>query len=348
MPIRSTGRPRGGAAQRADQLLRRDREPGLGGSQHAPQPLLVCLASAEVHAERQRHRDQTGVLAGEEPLKKLGRGLGHDRNPRAAGEAETCKALGQVERARAQLAVRQHLLERAAGREEVASRLATRGVVQPLRQRGETARAKGQCRVGGRSGDHRSLFSCNHRSGPCCHRRFGRSARTLADRTLLSDLVPDESLCVADCYSRPPEVDQPRVGVRELGRRTSPPDRQPGQSVADTDRREPKARAGVEVCPSTSGLERCSGRDWCSSRRDRQMPFLSLACRRRDLLEQVGAVELVTAAFAIASCHFFRSVGFFLGPFGFHEETRPTLKTRSGHGLRAHRLPAGVIMGEKR
>ena len=52
------------------------------------QPLLVGRATAEIDAQRQRHRHQAGVLAGEEEDQEVRRGIGDDRDPRASRQPE--------------------------------------------------------------------------------------------------------------------------------------------------------------------------------------------------------------------------------------------------------------------
>ena len=125
----------------------------------------------------------TGIRPAYWQAKKNSRNAGDvsatSATPRAAGETEADQAQGQIHGARAQVAIGQDLRQLAAGGEEVASRLALRGVVQPSRQGSEAAEAKGQCRIGGRGGRHRSLFSRNHQSVP--RHKTGSTGRARGD-----------------------------------------------------------------------------------------------------------------------------------------------------------------------
>ena len=107
----------------------------------------VGLVAAEVDAQRQRHRDQAGVLAGEEHGHEVGRGLGDDRHPVAAPDAAGAAPAGPPGRSRGGAAPDRAApprARRAASRSSARSRPGRRS--RARHQRGETVDPERQAR----------------------------------------------------------------------------------------------------------------------------------------------------------------------------------------------------------
>src|SRR5690606_22473585 len=130
-------------------------------------------------------RGSAGVLAGEEELEKLGRGLRNEGDPRTAREVESGQPGGQIAGALAQFAIRQDLLQLAPGREEVTPRPASRGIIQPFGEGGEATDAERQRRVGRRGGRHHSPFCADADPRAAAAATAGSAGRNKATRMLL-------------------------------------------------------------------------------------------------------------------------------------------------------------------
>ena len=88
-PDQGCRRSGGSSPQGPDQIGRSDRNLRLGHADHPGQPLLICRAATEVHAQRQGHRNQARILASEEKDQELGGGVGNDRQPECRVGAPT-------------------------------------------------------------------------------------------------------------------------------------------------------------------------------------------------------------------------------------------------------------------
>ena len=102
---------------------------------------------ADVQAERQRHGNEAGVLAGVEEYEELGRRFGDDGNSASGREAGSHEPPRQVDGVFAQLRIRQGGCGLSPAGEEVVAGLAARGVVEAVRQRLELARLQGKLGV---------------------------------------------------------------------------------------------------------------------------------------------------------------------------------------------------------
>ena len=100
--------------------------------------------AAEIDAQRQWHRHQPGILAGEEHGDEVGRGFGHQPDPVAALQAAADETHGQVDGTPPQLMIGQGRLSSPRAREEVQTGDALRRVIQPGDESGKTLDPKGQ------------------------------------------------------------------------------------------------------------------------------------------------------------------------------------------------------------
>jgi hypothetical protein len=113
-----------------------------GGLHHPAHVGDVDILAAERSGQRERHRRQAGVLAGEEGAQEIAVAGRRQRHPVAGHEAGGQQARGHGERLVAQVAIGQHLAGLAAQRMDVeAGGLAGR-VVQRLGHRAEAAKAE--------------------------------------------------------------------------------------------------------------------------------------------------------------------------------------------------------------
>ncbi len=152
----------GRLAQETQEMVRRHRRGSPAALQQAAQPRHVGVVPAEIDRGRQRHRHQTGILAGEKEAQEVRIGLGHDGEPPAPLEAQRQEAPGQHPRLLAEQPIGQHRRELAAAGIEIRARVPLGSVIQrvgqareigsPQRQRIHRRRCQGN-----RSGFWRSI-----------------------------------------------------------------------------------------------------------------------------------------------------------------------------------------------
>jgi hypothetical protein len=106
---------------------------------------------AELHPCRQRHRQQPGVLTGEEHLVEHRVGFGDDRHSAAPGNAQAEKAPRQTLRGRHEIVVAERVLELAATVVEIDAGLSFSGVLEGFHQIAEAGTPVGQRPVSARA-----------------------------------------------------------------------------------------------------------------------------------------------------------------------------------------------------
>ena len=139
----------GGLAQETQELARRRGDRCPATDEQAAQPGDVGGMASEIRRCRQRHRNETGVLAREEEAQEIRAGLRDHRDARAALERQRQKPPGELLRLLAQHSIRKHRGELAAAGVEVRARLSLGGVIQRVGEAREIGAPKRQ-RIHGR------------------------------------------------------------------------------------------------------------------------------------------------------------------------------------------------------
>ena len=132
----------GRLVKKTGKISRRHRHRSTTTAQQATQLRHICRMSAKIDCGGQRHRHQTGILAGKKETQEVGIGIRYHGNPRATLQTEREQAPGKRQCLLAKLAIRQHCNKFPAAGIEVRASFALRRVIQCLSQRGKICAAQ--------------------------------------------------------------------------------------------------------------------------------------------------------------------------------------------------------------
>ena len=129
---------------------------GAGSGELATQLVKIGELAADAHRDRDRHRQQSGILRAEERIEEARPGVGRDQQPLAGREACADQLAGGDMRPVPHLAPRQGRKQLALGIKKSDPGLALSRVVQHLRHRPEDGAVQSKRSIAGGKQVHRA------------------------------------------------------------------------------------------------------------------------------------------------------------------------------------------------